>query len=85
MIYTYNTCGTCSRRIHFDITDGIIRSIRFEGGCNGNLQGIAALAEGRPAADVAAALAGLQCGSKGTSCPDQLARAIADAANSEKP
>ena len=47
MHYDYKTCGTCSRAIHFDITDGRISGISFDGGCHGNLQGIAALAEGR--------------------------------------
>lgn len=50
MHYDYKTCGTCSRAIHFDITDGRISGISFDGGCHGNLQGIAALAEGQDAA-----------------------------------
>ena len=79
MHYDYNTCGTCSRAIHFDITDGRISGISFDGGCHGNLQGIAALAEGQDAAKVAATVAGIRCGNKPTSCPDQLARAIAEA------
>lgn len=79
MHYDYKTCGTCSRAIHFDITDGRISGISFDGGCHGNLQGIAALAEGQDAAKVAATVAGIRCGNKPTSCPDQLARAIAEA------
>ena len=75
MHYDYKTCGTCSRAIHFDITDGRISGIS----CHGNLQGIAALAEGQDAAKVAATVAGIRCGRKPTSCPDQLARAIAEA------
>lgn len=76
MNYTYRTCGTCSRAIHLDIADGVIRSVSFEGGCNGNLQGIAALVKGKKPAEVAALLSGIRCGSKPTSCPDQLARAL---------
>lgn len=80
MHYDYKTCGTCSRAIHFDISDdGRISGVSFDGGCNGNLQGIAALVEGQDAARVAATVAGIRCGAKPTSCPDQLARAIAEA------
>ncbi|MDE6498456.1 MAG: TIGR03905 family TSCPD domain-containing protein [Muribaculaceae bacterium] len=75
--YQYTTQGTCSRSIDFDIDgDGCVHNVRFAGGCHGNLQGIAALVEGCKASDVAARLAGIRCGSKPTSCPDQLARAL---------
>ena len=77
MSYTYNTHGTCSRQITFDLDDnGNVHNVRFLGGCNGNLQGIAALVEGRPAEQVAETLRGIDCNGKGTSCPDQLAKAI---------
>ena len=46
MKYTYNTWGTCSRLIDFEIQDGVIKNVVFTGGCNGNLQGIARLVEG---------------------------------------
>ncbi|MDE6042531.1 MAG: TIGR03905 family TSCPD domain-containing protein [Muribaculaceae bacterium] len=75
--YQYTTQGTCSRVIDFDVdAEGCVRNVRFTGGCHGNLQGIAALVEGCKATDVAARLAGIRCGSKTTSCPDQLARAL---------
>lgn len=77
MTYTYTPRGVCSVKIDIDADDeGIIRDIRFTGGCNGNLQGIAALARGRQANEVAGALKGIKCGAKGTSCPDQLAAAL---------
>lgn len=72
----YKTRGTCSRMIHLEIEDGIIKSLSFEGGCNGNLKGIASLAVGRKAIEVADIIRGTDCGGKGTSCPDQLAHAI---------
>lgn len=72
----YTTQGTCSRKILIDIEDGIIRDVQFEGGCNGNLQGIAALVKGMPAEEAAAKLRGINCKGKGTSCPDQLALAL---------
>lgn len=78
--FTYKTSGTCSRSIDFDIDDnGALRNVRFTGGCNGNLQGICRLVEGQPAAHVSAVLKGVNCNGKGTSCPDQLARAVNDA------
>lgn len=74
--HTYRTQGTCSRAIDFDVTDdGCLTGVRFTGGCNGNLQGIARLVEGQPLERVAALLAGVNCNGKGTSCPDQLAKA----------
>ena len=77
MSYTYNTHGTCSRQITFDLDEeGKVHNVKFLGGCNGNLQGIAALVEGQPAEDVIQKLRGINCNGKGTSCPDQLAKAI---------
>jgi uncharacterized protein (TIGR03905 family) len=68
--------GVCSKKIYFETEGGVVRRLRFQGGCPGNLQGLAKLAEGRAAGELAALLAGLQCGNRGTSCPDQLARAL---------
>lgn len=75
MIKTYKTRGTCSRAINFEVTDGIVTSCEFVGGCLGNSQGVARLVTGMKAEDVVKALKGIQC-QNGTSCPDQLARAI---------
>lgn len=73
----YKTHGTCSQFIELEVDeDRIIRGVRFIGGCNGNLQGIAKLVVGMRASDAKSKLDGIRCGSKTTSCPDQLCRAI---------
>lgn len=77
--YTFNTSGTCSTQIDFTINDGIIENVTFIGGCNGNTQGISSLVKGMKVEDVIARLEGIRCGYKGTSCPDQLARALRQA------
>ena len=74
-MYTYKTRGTCSTSIELEIRDGIITHCRFINGCTGNTQGVAKLVTGRKADEVAAELEGIQCRG-GTSCPDQLSRAI---------
>lgn len=79
MKYTYKTKGTCSREITFDLEDGIVKNISFQGGCNGNLKGVSSLAEGQKAEDVIEKLEGIKCGFKNTSCPDQLAEALKEA------
>ena len=76
MQYSYRTSGTCSSRINFDLTDGILRNVQYEGGCNGNTQGIGKLVEGMKAEEVISRLKGIRCGWKNTSCPDQLATAL---------
>lgn len=79
MKYTYRTKGTCSRSITFDIEDGVVRNVQFEGGCNGNLKGIGAIVDGMKVEDVIDKLSGIRCGFKSTSCPDQLAQALREA------
>lgn len=79
MAYQYKTKRTCSRNITFELEDGRVHNVRFEGGCNGNTQGVARLVENRPVEEVIALLEGVQCGSRGTSCPDQLAQALRQA------
>ena len=80
MTYNYRTRGTCSRAISFDIDENnVVTNIRFEGGCHGNTQGVAKLADGRTADEIIALLSGIRCGFKPTSCPDQLATAIKEA------
>ena len=68
--------GVCARNMSFDIEDGIIRNLKVTGGCNGNLKGIARLVEGMKIEDVVSKLEGIDCNGKGTSCPDQLAKAV---------
>lgn len=76
MHYTYNTKGTCSIKIDFDIIDSKVHNVVFLGGCNGNLKGISSLVEGMKVEDVIAKCEGIKCGFKPTSCPDQLAKAL---------
>ena len=61
---------------HVEVKDGIIESVKFTGGCNGNLQGISSLVTGMTAEDAIKKLKGIRCGMKSTSCPDQLAKAL---------
>ena len=79
MKYTYKPSGVCSRLMEFDIEDGIVTDVAVTGGCNGNLKGIVSLVKGMKAEDVIERLRGINCGGKGTSCPDQLARGLAAA------
>ncbi len=72
---TYKTEGTCSREIQYEVADGVVTQCRIIGGCPGNTQGVAKLVIGRPVAEVVSLLKGTQC-RNGTSCPDQLARAL---------
>ena len=81
MKYSYNTNGTCSREIHFEIEDGKVKNLYFVGGCNGNLQGIGKLVEGMNVDEVIARVEGISCGGRPTSCPDQLAQALKEAKN----
>ncbi len=74
-MYTYNTQGTCSRQIQIEMDGDVVKAVRFVGGCAGNTQGVARLVEGRKADEVIRLLKGIQCRA-GTSCPDQLARAL---------
>ena len=76
MEYSYKTRGTCSREIAFEIEDGKVKNVQFFGGCNGNLKGIGALVEGMDVAEVIRRVEGIRCGTKVTSCPDQLAQAL---------
>ena len=72
---TYYTKGTCSVKIDFEVKDGVLTHVEFFGGCPGNTKGVAKLCIGRTVDDVIALLSGIPC-RNGTSCPDQLARAL---------
>ncbi|MDE6827245.1 TIGR03905 family TSCPD domain-containing protein [uncultured Alistipes sp.] len=73
---TYPCVGTCSKQIEIELEGDVIRSVEFAGGCHGNTQGIAALVQGMRAEEAVARLKGIDCRGRGTSCPDQLARAL---------
>jgi uncharacterized protein (TIGR03905 family) len=75
MKMTYTTSGTCSRAIDIELQGDLIREVRFTGGCSGNTRGVAALVQGMQAAEAVQRLKGIVCRA-GTSCPDQLARAL---------
>ena len=79
--FTYTTKGVCSRRIFFELDGTTVKNVRFEGGCHGNTQGLAALANGMQADELIKRLKGTDCRGRGTSCPDQLAKAIEEAVN----
>lgn len=76
----YKTKGTCSRAVIVDVEDGVITDCAFVGGCSGNTQGVASLVIGMKAEDAIAKIKGIKCGMKTTSCPDQLALALEEAA-----
>lgn len=78
-MHTYTTKGTCSKAINFDIKDGKVTNVQFVGGCDGNTHGVAALVEGMDANEAIRRLKGIDCRGRGTSCPDQLAKAIEQA------
>lgn len=79
MTINYITKGTCSKQINIEVEDGIIKSVEFVGGCNGNTKGISQLVVGMKVEDVIRRLEGTTCGFKPTSCPDQLAQALKEA------
>ena len=78
----YTTKGVCSRKILIDTEDGVITDCKFVGGCAGNTQGVAALVVGMKVEDAIKKIKGIKCGFKPTSCPDQLALALEEVANS---
>ena len=75
----YITKGVCSRAIDFDIVDGKVKNVKFIGGCSGNTQGVARLVEGMDVNEAIRRLEGIDCNHRGTSCPDQLSKALKQA------
>lgn len=73
---TYKTTGTCAKAIHFTYDGNKVTNIRFDGGCNGNLKAIGILCNGMTPQEINSKLRGNLCGTKGTSCADQLAQAV---------
>jgi len=84
MEYVYTTKGTCSRKITLTINGDVVTNVSFQGGCNGNLKGISALVDGCTVDWIENKCAGILCGMKGTSCPDQLAKAVREAYNASQ-
>lgn len=84
MTYNYITKGTCSREICVEIDDGKIKNVEFIGGCNGNTKGISAIIKDMDVDEAIKRCRGIICGSKRTSCPDQLAIALEEAVLSQK-
>lgn len=76
---TYRPRGVCSRNMEIDVEGDVIQSVRVEGGCSGNLQGICSLLKGMTVEEAVARMDGIRCGGKPTSCPDQLAQALKQA------
>ena len=79
MIYTYKTKGVCSREMLIELEGDIIKSVKIVGGCAGNSIGVSKLVEGMNIDEAIKRMKGIQCGSRGTSCPDQLAKALEEA------
>ena len=80
MTYDFTPRGVCSRKITVELSDsGIIENVSFMGGCNGNTQGVAALVKGMSAKEAISRMKGIDCNGRGTSCPDQLAKALTEA------
>lgn len=76
MEYVYKTTGTCAQQIKFDIEGDIITNVSFLGGCNGNLKAISKLIDGKSVNYIEEMLLGNECGMRGTSCADQLAKGV---------
>ncbi|KEH97558.1 TIGR03905 family TSCPD domain-containing protein [Clostridium massiliodielmoense] len=83
-MYTYIPKGVCSKQIDFEIEDNKLKNASFIGGCNGNLKGICSLVEGMDIDSIIKKLRGIDCRGKGTSCPDQLAKALEEIKNKKK-
>ena len=83
-MHTFNTRGTCSRQINFDIVDGNVHNVSFVGGCDGNLKAVSKLVDGMSVTQIEALLRGNTCGPRSTSCADQLAVAVQQAYEQEQ-
>ena len=75
----YKTQGVCSSAIDIEMDGNMVKSVKFTGGCNGNLQGICSLLKGMDVEHAISRMEGLRCGPKATSCPDQIAQALKQA------
>lgn len=84
MTIQYKPKGVCSQLMTVKVEEGVIQEIQVLGGCSGNLQGISKLLPGMKAEDAIDRMAGIKCGFKATSCPDQLSKALRAALNEEE-
>lgn len=84
MEYTYQTSGTCSQEMIIQVEGNIIKKVTIIGGCKGNTAGISKLVEGMKIDEVIKKLKGTPCGTRGTSCPDQLAKALEEIKDKQK-
>ena len=84
MTIQYTPRGVCARAFQIEVEDGKVQSVQVQGGCSGNLQGVAALLKGMPVEEAIQRMEGIRCGMKQTSCPDQLAQALKTVQNSVK-
>ena len=82
--YDYMTQNTCSQVISLDLDGDVVHNVKFFGGCDGNLKAIPILVEGMTVKEIEGKLAGVQCGRRGTSCSDQLAKAVREAYEAEE-
>ena len=76
MRFDYQTQGTCSKTISFEIERDVVRNVTFLDGCDGNLKAVSTLVDGWTVEEIEAKLAGIICGQRKTSCADQLAKAV---------
>ena len=79
MKHIFKPKGVCSNMIQFELDGNIVKNVKFEDGCDGNLQGISALSEGQPAEELIAKLGNIRCGKRKTSCPAQFTIALKEA------
>ena len=76
MVYQYEPKGVCSMQMNIEVEYEIIKSVQIIGGCAGNTKGVSVLVEGMNINDAIKKLKGIDCRGRGTSCPDQLAKAL---------
>ena len=74
--FTYITNGVCSRSIEITVEDNVVTAVKYNGGCSGNTQGVAALIAGMNIDEAISRIEGIHCGPRPTSCPDQLSKAL---------
>ena len=76
MTINYTPKGVCANHFTIDVENGVIQSVKIDGGCPGNTVGVSRLLKGMKVEDAIARLEGIRCGGKATSCPDQIAQAL---------